>query len=93
MLYGHDAVHASWLTWTARLVSDSSKILAVARIDGFSRGKDLTPAQKRWKVAQQLGWMLGDVRMLPRPILHRGLQGLWMVPGTVEAEVRRQVGL
>lgn len=35
-----------------------------------------------------VGWLLGDVTVLPRPVSCKGLQGLWELPPDVLAEVR-----
>lgn len=83
-----------WAAWLGELAAHSSKVVAVARISGASKKRgDFTPAQLRWKVEGQFGWVLEDVRALPRPVLARGMQGLWMLSEELEGEVRAQVGL
>lgn len=93
-LYGQDARLSTWEAWFAELVAHQAKIVAVARITGFEKARTkLTPAQLRWKVEGQFGWLLDDVRALAKPVLARGAQQLWMLPGDLEKEVRGQVGL
>jgi len=37
------------------------------------------------------GWLFDSAVALPRPVECRGRQGLWTLPATVDAEVRRQL--
>ncbi len=92
MLYGQDAPHSVWPEWIARLTSESTKILCIARVARVARlRKELRPSQQRWKVDQQYGWVLEDVRKLLYPIVCRGAQGLWLVPREIEIQIREQV--
>ena len=38
-----------------------------------------------------VGWVLGDVIALPRPVPCRGAQKLWTAPADIEADINRQI--
>ena len=61
-------------------------IVAVARLAGLR----FPPSNDPWLVGP-VGWLLDNVRVLPRPIACKGAQGLWTLPPDVEAEVRRRL--
>lgn len=45
-----------------------------------------------WRVPGMWSWVLTDVVALPKPVLCRGAQGLWILPEDVERAVLAQVG-
>jgi hypothetical protein len=70
-------------------------VVAVARLFAATRypamvQSQLGAGQLRW-FNGPVGWLLSDVRRLPEPVPCRGAQGLWALPGDVDAAVRRQV--
>jgi hypothetical protein len=63
-----------------------SVITCVARYDGHTDDiNDVNPSQRHWFFGP-IGWILGDVVAFP-PIPCEGKQGLWTVPGDVDAKV------
>ncbi len=92
-LYGNDAPDPVWRRWIARLTADAGRILCVARVCGSTAGEIQLPSQRRWKIKGQIGWLLEDVRTLPRPLSQRGAQGLWVVPHDIELQIRAQLKL
>lgn len=60
-------------------------IVAVATLKGIT-----SDSQDPW-FCGPVGWLLGDVVTLPKPVPCKGRQGLWTVPEVEAAEVWRQV--
>ncbi len=93
-LYGNDADHESFREWGRVLLADAGKFLCVAKVAGFTRDRAVLPKrQHQWQIPGMFGWILDVVRALPRPIEHRGQQGLWVVPNEIERQIREQVSL
>lgn len=66
-------------------------LVALATVDGFAGGPEELPREQRpWWVGP-VGWVLRDVRPLPRPLACRGQQGLWPVPGELVHQVWDQL--
>ena len=61
-------------------------VVAVVRITGCDLDQR-TP----WDVPGQYHWRLDNVRALTEPVPCRGAQGLWRLPGEVDAAVRAQI--
>lgn len=56
-------------------------IVAVAKFSHLvTLRRDLAVDQQPWFVGQY-GWVLEDVKKLPKPVQVRGAQGIWQVPG------------
>lgn len=45
-------------------------------------------SSSKWAARGQFHWLLADVTPLPRPVTHRGAQGLWALEPTALAAVR-----
>jgi len=71
------------------LLEQGQGIVAVARVVRFVRDWPAVDPGKAW-FCGPVGWVLDDVRVLPKPVVCRGAQGLWPVPADVLAEVREQ---
>jgi hypothetical protein len=66
-------------------------LVALATVDSFAGGPEELPREQRpWWVGP-VGWVLRDVRPLPRPLECRGQQGLWPVPGELVHQVWDQL--
>ncbi len=77
--------------WYAKLREGMGHILCVATLAGVaSSPKELSEQQRRWWVGDY-GWRLERVRALPRPVLCRGMQGLWDVPREELGQLRMQI--
>jgi hypothetical protein len=74
-------------------------IVATVVIDRYVEfGIDDICEQDPWfdKQPGNIGWVLRDVIVLPKPVPCRGAQGLWNVPDDVLAEIKKasdQIGL
>lgn len=67
-------------------------VATIARI--VTEAKTLPPEQARWffgTPTSPFGWVLEDVRPLPRPIPFKGAQGLRDLPLDVAAAIERQL--
>jgi hypothetical protein len=58
--------------------------------DGTATSPELLPLLKSVWFFGEYGWALQDVRALAKPVPCKGMQGLWVVPPEIEAEVLRQ---
>jgi hypothetical protein len=66
-------------------------IVALAVVVGArTHDGDRPAADNPWLVGP-VGWLLDQVRALPRPVACPGAQGVWLVPADVEAAVQRQI--
>lgn len=61
------------------------KIVAVAKVTGFTRSSDSPWFFGPW------GWELDEVRVLPDPVPIKGSQGIWLVAGPHLDAIRRQL--
>lgn len=57
---------------------------------GVSRGEALALLSDPWFFGP-FAWVLADVRALPRPVAHRGMQGTWTVEPQAELAVLNQL--
>lgn len=77
--------------WFSKLRAGMGRILCVAKLEGLASTRaELDQSQRRWWVGD-VGWKLTHIRALVRPVLCRGMQGLWDVPKDELAELRKQV--
>lgn len=65
---------------------DCGAVVAVARV-----AKVITVSRSAW-FSGPLGWVLEDVTPVRKPIDCKGQLGLWNLPSSVEASLRRQLG-
>lgn len=67
-------------------------LIAVATYVGVVTSREaLSVDQRCWWVGP-FGWVLRDVRPLPKPLEVRGQQGIWAVPGELVHQVWDQLG-
>ena len=70
-------------------VADAYSPGAVAR---YIRVSEVFAAGRAWYVGgDAYGWIFDERRALKTPVPCRGAQGLWQLPGDVEAAVRKQL--
>lgn len=91
-----EAACAAWRKYEADLAAGAGKLLCVVTLAAVTKAAPvlLPKHQARWRIYDiRFGWVLADVRPLPRPIIQRGQQGLWQLSDDTERELRAQVAL
>lgn len=70
---------------------DYSAIVAIARVADIRESVRSKWFDRPARGEINYGWVLSDVRKLKRPIPCKGALGLWNVPKSVAAQIRRQL--
>lgn len=68
----------------------ASSIAVVARL-GAPLPTSYPPRMEGWHATNQIGWTLKDVAVLPRPVLCKGMQGLWFTSAEQSRFIREQI--
>ena len=68
----------------------ASSIAVIARL-GAPLPTSYPPRMEGWHATNQIGWKLKDAIVLPRPVLCKGLQGIWFASTEQTRFIREQI--
>lgn len=68
----------------------ASSIAVVVRL-GAPLPTSYPPRMEGWHATNQIGWSLKEVLVLPRPVLCKGMQGLWFASAEQTRAIREQI--
>jgi len=84
-------IYGAWGLPLTKYQCPQRSIVAVATVTGYCKEGDGVMDDDPWFVGPY-GWLLGNVRALPHPLVMNGAQRLWRVDAFFVEEIVEQIG-